>query len=230
MNHERFINAAMVVLVGCALVVTGLVVRRELFSTPVVPQPPQRVEDWPEYGRFGNRIGPADAKVTVVVFSDFQCGYCAVAAERMRALLREYPGDLAVVYRHFPLRTHAQAVPAARASECAAAQGRFEPFHDALFNKQDSIGAIPWARYAMAAGVEDLRGFDRCVSSATPVAALERDTIAGDRLGVRGTPTILVNETRLRGTPPLDTLRSYVERALAANGRTPAGVRGGAGR
>lgn len=195
MSHERFLNAAMVVLVGCALVVTGLVVRRELFPTRVLPQPPQRVEGWREYGRFGNRIGPTDAKVTVVVFSDFQCGFCAVAAERMRALRREYPSDLAVVYRHFPLRTHAHAVPAARASECAAAQGRFEPFHDALFSKQDSIGAIPWTRYAIAAGVEDLRGFDRCAGSAIPVAALERDTADGDRLGVRGTPTILVNES-----------------------------------
>ena len=230
MNHERLIDAAMVVLVGCALVVTGLVVRRELFSKPTLPQPPQRVEDWREYARSGNRIGPADAAVTIVVFSDFECGFCAVAAERMRALRQEYPSDLAVVYRHFPLRTHAHAVPAARASECAAAQGRFEPFHDALFNQQDSIGAIPWARYAVVAGVEDLRGFDRCVNSATDVAALERDTVAGNRLGVRGTPTILVNDKRLRGAPPLDTLRHYVERALAANGRTPAAVRPGPAR
>ena len=217
MKDERLVNVAMTVLVCCALVVTGLVVRRELFSTPIPPAAPMRVEAWREYARSGNRMGSAEAAVTLVMFSDFQCRFCAVAAGRIRALRREYPNDVAVIYRHFPLRTHPHAVAAARASECAGAQGQFEAYHDALFLKQDSIGAMPWVRYATEAGVADLRRFERCVNATSPVAALERDTLAGARLEVRGTPTILINETRIVGTPPLDTLRSYVERALASH-------------
>lgn len=173
-------------------------------------------------------MGPPAAPVTVVVFSDFQCPFCAVLMKRLRTLRDRYPREIAVVYRHFPLPVHSYAVAAVRASECAAAQGRFEQFHDALFAAQDSIGVVPWDGFATTAGITDLPAFQACNARTDPIPALARDTLAGKRLDVTATPTFLVNQTRLQGAAPLDTLEAYVRRALqsdrAAAGFGSAGV------
>lgn len=218
MKHEWFLNGVAGVLVVCALTVTGLVVRRE-FSQPVKPATAlvaTRVTDWRTYALAGHRIGRADAPVTIVLFSDFQCRFCAVGAERLRELRRVRPDDFAVIYRHFPLRSHPYAAPAARASECAARQQRFEAFHDALFAAQREIGTKPWERFAETAGVPNRAAFQACIHSATQDPALQRDSLDGARLGVSGTPTLLVNDMRLNGAVPLDTLVAYVDRALRA--------------
>lgn len=219
MKKDWFLNLAMGVLVVCALLVTGLVVRREFFpeaeASPTIPQP-RVVSEWRKFGKYGHRMGPADAAVTIVEFSDFQCPFCGVLAERLHALQEKYPDEVAVVYRHFPLATHSHAVAAVRASECAAAQGRFAAFHDALFAARDSIGAIPWSRFATTAGVADTASFRRCADGSGPLRALARDTLAGRRLEVSATPTLLINELRFQGALPMDTLEVYVERALRA--------------
>jgi len=141
MNTDRLLNVAVAVLTLCALVTTGLVARRELSTPWTAPAPGVRIPDWRSFTREGHRMGPAEAPVTVVVFSDFQCSFCAVLMDRLRTIREARPDEVSVVYRHFPIEGHQHAAPAARASECAAEQGRFEPFHDALFAAQDSIGA-----------------------------------------------------------------------------------------
>lgn len=106
---------------------------------------------------------------------------------------------------------------AAAASECAAQQGGFEKFSDALFSKQDSIGNFPWERYASAAGIPDLRAFRTCISIPDTVPAIRADIAAGVSLDVAGTPTYLINDVRFQGVEPFDTLQVYVERALRQN-------------
>lgn len=215
MNRDRFVNTALGLLVLCALLTTGLVVRREFLIASAAGKGTERarVAEWREYARSGQRMGPPDAPVTLVMFSDFQCPACAVAAGRLRALREAYPNDVTVLYRHYPLPYHPHAIAAARASECAAAQGRFEAFHDALFARQDSIGRIPWTRFAEAAGVSDSLAFRSCAGASGPVPALERDTIAGRRVEVSVTPTLLLNDLRIDGAVPLDTLLALVNRA-----------------
>jgi protein-disulfide isomerase len=117
------------------------------------------------------------------------------------------------VYRHYPLSTHPHARAAAKASECAGAQGRFEPFHDALFASTDSIGVVPWERFARIAGVPDVTRFKACAASEASVPALALDTAAGHELQVTGTPTMLVNERLITGVPPMDTLEAFVRQA-----------------
>lgn len=214
MKRISLIDLAVVVLTACAVVVTGLVVRREFARGDAGPPRPRAVAEWRTFARDGHMMGPASAPVKVVVFSDFQCPYCAMLAQRLRTLRTEYPAQVVVLYRHFPLATHPYAIAAARASECAAAQGRFEAFHDALFAAQDSIGVVPFGRFAAMAGVRDTAAFRECTMRTGPVPALAHDTVAGRRLDVRGTPTLLINQTLLRGAQPLDTLEAYVERAL----------------
>lgn len=203
-------------MVLCAVTVTGLVVRRELFSpspaAAAIEVESRTVAGWRSYAE-GQRIGPADARVTIVEFSDFECPFCRETADRLRAIRAKYPRDVALVYRHYPLSYHKNAVPAAKASVCAARQGRFEAYHNALFAQQDSLGLISWTQLARAAGVPDEVGFEACMQSSVPGTEIERDLQAGTRLGVRGTPAILVNERFISGAPP-GVLEELVERAV----------------
>jgi protein-disulfide isomerase len=103
---------------------------------------------------------------------------------------------------------------AARASDCAAAQGRFVAYHDALFARQDSIGLVAWSRFAAAADVRDLPAFQACAADSAPSPRIDSDVAAGKRLRVTGTPTLLINGLRFQGAMPADTLASHVRRAL----------------
>jgi protein-disulfide isomerase len=217
MKKELLSNVVAGVLVLCALLVTGLVVRRELFprAALAVRDGGEPVPGWEEYARGGKAMGPLHAPLTLVEFSDFQCPACRVLSTSLKEIREKHPDDVRVVYRHFPLKSHGAAVPAALASECAAAQGRFEPFHDALFSKQDSVGILPWTRFAQEAGVPDAAAFERCVAgSTTAAAALNADTMAGHKLQVRGTPTLLVNGKRYNGAPPTHALEQIVREEL----------------
>ena len=212
----RLSAAGSAVVVLCAVVLTGLVVRRELFpASPASSIREQVVADWRRYAAEGRRTGPAGAPVTVVVFSDFQCPACRMLAESLDSVQARHPGQVAVVYRHFPLTSvHPHAAAAARASECAGDQGRFDAFHHALFREQALLGIEPWRRFAAGAGVPDLDAFDRCVAGSAPDAAVLRDGEAGRRLGVTGTPTLLINDHRFQGAPPLAELERQIRRAL----------------
>jgi protein-disulfide isomerase len=213
-TSERLSSLASVVVVCCAVVLTALVVRRELFQ-PASRTHDRAVADWRRYAAQGRRTGSADAAVTVVVFSDFQCPACRQLADQLDSIRARHPGQVAVVYRHFAITpVHPFAQAAARASECAGLQARFDAFHDALFREQALLGTVPWRHFATEAAVPDLAAFDRCVAGTAPDAAVARDFQAGRELGVSGTPTLLINERRIEGTPPLPELEAYVRRGL----------------
>jgi protein-disulfide isomerase len=213
-------NAANVVLVVCAVAVTALVVRREVGS-PRGDEPAggELVTDWRTIAEEGHLIGEPDAPVTVVVFSDFQCPACASFAETLHRLQQRHPGRVAAVYRHFPLPNHAFAVPAARASECAARQGRFAEMHDELFGAQDSIGVRSWARFATLAGIPDGIAFETCLGDPASAVPVRRDADAAGRLRVTATPTLLVNGRRVQGAPHLDRLERLMDEALRDGSR-----------
>jgi predicted DsbA family dithiol-disulfide isomerase len=216
-------SGANVVLVVCAVTVTALVVRQDLFP-PSRGGPPrqgtERIAEWKHFAAQGHRAGPAGALVDIVVFSDFQCPACRMLAGYLDAIRMEFPDQVAVTRRHAPLAIHPFAVAAAQASECAARQGRFDQLHDALFQAQASIGTVPWTRFAEQAGVPDVPAFDRCMAETGPIAALRADSVDAHTLELRSTPTFLVNGVLFRGTPPIDTLRAYVRQAA---GLPPAG-------
>ena len=86
----------------------------------------------------GSSVGPKDAKITLVEFSDFQCPFCARAYPTINQLMKDYDGKVQLVFKHFPLISiHPRAQKAAEAAECAKDQGKFWEFHDALFETQN---------------------------------------------------------------------------------------------
>ena len=87
----------------------------------------------------GAAKGPESAPVTIVEFSDFQCPYCAASGPVLTRLFEKYPGKIRLIFRHFPLPGHIQAMPAAEAAECARDQGKFWEMHDLLFQHQEEL-------------------------------------------------------------------------------------------
>jgi protein-disulfide isomerase len=215
MNREPYSDLLTSVLVGCALVVTVAVARREFF--PPRPEGPdmssRAVDNWPQLVSAGQWLGRSDAPVRIVEFSDFQCPFCARTHPVVEAVRRRHPGRVAVLYRHFPLDAiHPHARPAAVASECAAAQGRFGEFAALLFAGQDSLGVTPWSRFAARAGVADTAAFARCVRESRTMPAVDRDVRVGNATRIEVTPTLVINGLLRPGgitEPELDSLVTH---------------------
>jgi protein-disulfide isomerase len=193
-----------VLLVCCAVVVTAVVVRRELLPAPAAAAQaevqPRPVRNRDQLAAAGRRMGPANAPVLIVEFSDFQCPFCASFAQTLRKVRAKHPDRVAVLYRHYPIdEIHPHARTAALAAECAGEQGRFEAYHDRLFAQQDSIGGKAWERFAAEAGVPDPDAFTRCVREERLMANVERDAKLAEATGITLTPSIVIGGTLVPG-------------------------------
>ncbi|HQW65580.1 MAG TPA: DsbA family protein [Gemmatimonadales bacterium] len=199
------------ILVACALTITLLIARRELFPSgggtgggteDVRIARTLTPAEWSAVASKGHFVGAERPIVTVVVFSDFECPACRQFAMRsMPGALAAFPNDLRIVLRHWPLEYHRFAYPSARAAECAAEQGRFKAFHDIVFQSQDSLGLLPFVNLALRAGVPDTSAFSTCSQSSTRVLAIEDDLRAADDIGGGGTPTIIIQGSVLASPP-----------------------------
>ena len=199
----RLADLATGLMVCCALLMTVAVVHREFFAAPATAQAdtrPRPVDNWEQLTAAGRRMGPADAPVQIVEFSDFQCPFCATFAATLKKARARYPDRISVLYRHYPIQQiHPHARTAGLAAECAGEQGRFEAYHDALFAAQDSIGTRAWERFAAEAAIPDLDAFTRCVREERLLANVDRDAALAEESGIRLTPTIVVNGTLIPG-------------------------------
>ncbi len=213
----------MAVVVACALVTTGLVVWRQLVAPSLVAAAavpkPVIVTQWRDDLSKGVRLGKADAPIQIIEFADFECPFCAEFERRLKPLRMEYPTRLSVTFVHFPLPGHRFAIAAARVSECAGAQGRFEPMHDKLFEQQDEFGLKSWEDFAREAHVPDIPAFDSCMKKTDPVTRILEGTALGRALDVQGTPTVIINGWRL-GRPPTAAELEGMAHAILA-GRNP---------
>lgn len=160
------------------------------------------------------QLGPADAWVTLVEFSDFECPYCAAEEPVLRQLLQAHPQDLRLVYKHFTLPQHANARGAAIAAECAGDQNRFWEMHDQLFANQDALDAAHLPAYALAAGVPEMSVWQTCLGLPEPAARVDADLAVASALGLAGTPTLIVNGQVYAGEYPYDALEQIIAGAL----------------
>lgn len=195
-----------------AVVVAGLVVYRAIDADPPAATPVGEitVTDWQRYADGGHRAGPETAPVTIIEFGDYQCPFCRAAEPHLTAIRSRYGDQVALIYRHFPLPGHSSAFPAARAAECAGKQARFWEFHGLLYATESWIGDTSQARLvelAERAGVGRVDEFVRCLDGSEGDDAVDADIAAGRSLGIRGTPTFLVNGELNVG--PLDSLRFF---------------------
>ncbi len=164
----------------------------------------------------GRVRGEAKAPVTIVEFSDFQCPYCQKVQASLKDLLVKYNGRVKLAYRDFPLRTlHPQAQLAAEAGRCAAEQGRFWEFHDALFKDQSKLDQADLVKTAHSLGLNEA-SFRSCITGGKFKRQIEQDVQDGTKAGVSGTPGFFINGEFMNGAQPEAAFEKVIERALAA--------------
>ncbi len=204
--------AAAAILGLCALVMTIANVRTSFARNHTPPTEPwDSVANWKSYERTSLRIGPARPRVSIIVFTDYECPACKQLAKRLGALRREYPTRLAVFIRQFPLEGHPIAPLAAKAAVCAEQQGKLEQF-DSLLVQAPTLEGKTMVSWAQAAGVGDTTAFAKCTGSPATARIVDADIADGRRLGVVGTPTLLVDNEEYVGIP--FGLESIVSRHL----------------
>ncbi|MEM1030215.1 MAG: thioredoxin domain-containing protein [Myxococcota bacterium] len=155
-------------------------------------------------------FGPADAKVTIVEYSDFECPYCARAAKTVNDLKKAYPEGVRFVFRQYPLPMHKNAQLAAEASLAAHAQGKFWAMHDQLFEKSRSLSRETIEAIAKDIGL-DMKKFKAALDDGTFKDAVKRDMDLGGEIGVSGTPTMIVGTKRVRNPGDIKGIQKLVE-------------------
>ena len=166
--------------------------------------------------------GDSTAPVWLVEVSDFQCPFCKQWHDRTYPdIVREYirTGIVRMAYVNFPLGQHQHAMPAAEAAMCAAAQDKFWPMHDALFNTQERWAQLGDARamfdsLARSIGV-DTASWHTCVRSGVTQRLINADRGRGLQAGVGSTPTFFVGSEPITGAAPMEDFRRAIERARA---------------
>jgi len=182
-------------------------------EAPVAPQAEYVRYDIPIEGY--PSLGPDDAKIVVVEFSDFQCPYCRrFHQETYQALLDAYPGQIRFVYRNLPLTSiHPNAMGAAVASLCANDQNGFWDYHDKLFSSE-SLGEEVYVQYATDLGL-DVDAFTACLSSGEHDTFIQEDMDYSLGIGVQSTPTFFINGLAIVGAQPLSNFQQLIDKELA---------------
>jgi protein-disulfide isomerase len=145
-----------------------------------------------------------------VVFTDFQCPFCATVAALLRELVKRHPDDVIVYVKNYPLRMHVHAELAAEASLCANAQGKYPEFHDLLFSNQNSLDESALIRFAGLAGC-DTAAFASCLRSGFHKQFIARDIAEAGKNGITGTPTVFLNGRPLLGDLSLEQLEAELQ-------------------
>ena len=158
-------------------------------------------------------IGPKDAPITLVEFSDFQCPYCGLATPELHAVLKAFPAQVKWIFKQFPLDMHSQAALAAAAAVAAQRQGKFWEMHDALFASRRDLRRPTILGLASAIGM-DMKRFESDLDSAEVRKAVQRDMEDGSNVGVMSTPTLFIDGKHYNGMIKLEALKPILEAEL----------------
>jgi protein-disulfide isomerase len=158
-------------------------------------------------------LGPKDAPVTIIEFSDFQCPYCRRVQPALKQLLQEYQGSVKLVFRDFPLRNiHPQAQKASEAAQCAAEQQQFWSYHDKLFAVSE-LQPENLKQYAQELGLNTAQ-FNACLDTGKYAAEVEHDLQDGLNAGVNATPSFFVNGQPLSGAVAYEQFKEVIDAAV----------------
>lgn len=166
-------------------------------------------------------LGPADPKLTIIEFSDFQCPYCKQIQAILDQVMANNPRAIRLVFKHLPLPAHEAARTAAAVGFCAQQQRAFWDYKDRVFSARQSLtqDAVLDAGRAV---VNDQTALDNCIASGTADAQIASDVAEARRLGIDGTPALVLNGRVIRGMVTADALQHAVsEVLLAESGKQP---------
>ncbi len=172
----------------------------------------------PEVSDSDVQSGPKDAKVKMVIFSDFQCPYCKSFYEQgVKKAMADYKDQVLFVFKEVPLSIHDKAVSAAMAGECANEQGKFWQMADKLYGDQatwSTAATFNATPYATAIGV-NMAQFNQCVTSKKYQDKINADNQMAQEFGISGTPAFFVNDKFFGGMVPYDQIKAAIDAQLA---------------
>lgn len=160
----------------------------------------------------GPSRGPADAPVTIVMFTDAMCPYCSKVLATVDEVWDEFPGKLRLVVKQFPV--HEKAILAAEASLAADAQGKYWELHDQMFASPDDLGREALIEDARRAGL-DVARFTSALDNHEFAAALAAEQAAAKEIDIQATPSFLINGQHFVGARPVADMRAAIVAALA---------------
>lgn len=156
--------------------------------------------------------GPENAPVAVVVFSDFQCPYCARIGSIIDQVRAQYPKQVKSVYKNFPLSSHKYSTKAAQAAMAAGAQGKFWEFHDLIFKNFRQLNDQKIDEFVETLKLDKAQ-FEKTMNAPQTIAKINSDKQEGVEADVRGTPTVFVNGRMVRPAN-FEGIKAAVEKAL----------------
>jgi protein-disulfide isomerase len=166
--------------------------------------------------------GPANAPITLVEFSDFQCPFCYKAVADLNTLMKAYPAQVKLIFKQFPLvDSHPEAAISAAAALAAHHQGKFWQMHDILFANHGKLSRKAIMEWAAGLGL-DMKRFTADLESPAIQQAVQRDMEDGNRAGVDSTPTVFIDGQKYNGMLALDAIKPVIEAELKRLGGKPA--------
>lgn len=159
-------------------------------------------------------LGPANAVVQIVEFSDFQCPFCQSVGPTLKQLRETYGDKIRLIYKDLPLENHPHAPKAAEAGNCANEQGKFWALHDVMFDKQRELSVEDIKKHAAALGL-DMTAFNVCLDSGKHASTVRADVTHAQERGVTATPTFFINGRLLAGAQPLANFTRLIDDELA---------------
>src|SRR6202035_2546559 len=169
-------------------------------------------------------MGPANAPVTIVEFSDFQCPFCSRLKPTMEQVRAKYGDKVRIVFRQYPLPMHQNASKAAEAALCANDQGKFWEMHNAMFDDQQGLAVDALKAKAAKLGL-NAGTFNTCLDTSKHADQVRADIAAGSTAGVSGTPAMFVNGRFISGAVPLDDISKVVDDELKHSGEPKAAAK-----
>jgi protein-disulfide isomerase len=183
---------------------------RTKYKVQILLEPPRvmvAVDDDPS-------LGPADAPVVIVEFSDYQCPFCSRAEPIVKQVLEKYKGKVKFVYRDFPLSFHPFAAKASEASQCANDQGKFWEFHDALYADQSKLAVTDMEATAARLGLNADK-FKSCIETGKYTAEVNKDIADATKAGVNSTPSFFINGVAVVGAQGPEAFNDIIDQELA---------------
>jgi predicted DsbA family dithiol-disulfide isomerase len=182
---------------------------RAAYSYTMLLDPPRLTQQFAD----GPSVGPKDATVSIIEFSDFQCPACIQLKPTLDRLRQEYANQVRLTFKQFPLPMHRQAAKAADAALCAAEQNRFWEMHDVLFANQDLLKQEQFTELARRAGLNQT-AFKSCFNSNRTTHRRIKEVFEGRSADISSTPTLFINGRMITGARPYESLREIIEEEL----------------
>ena len=214
MKSNQILNSVLtVILVLCAIIITVLVVKRELFNNKYTPKV-RTVQNWRTLVDDGHQIGTSNASVYIIEFTDYECPYCKILKKNIDSILVKYKDKVALIVYNFPLEIHSHAFDLALGGECAARQNKFKSYYDSVFNYSVKFEKLNLSHIAFSAGITDTASFMNCIESRTTFSIVNNDIEKGKEIDIEGTPTIIINGKLYEGSLTVKQLENAVIDAL----------------